>query len=101
MRNTMKLRQPGPGGRTNEIGAAMCRDLATGKISFGPFSEGTPTSVSIDPTCPPGTKLFAIYHTHPGGVALPSQTDLKSGRRIGAEALCINADGDLRCHNLK
>ncbi len=86
-------------GRVNEIGAAICQKR-NGRFVFGPFSEGTPTSVNINAKCPPGSKFFGIYHTHPKGVALPSQTDLASGRRVGAKTLCINADGDLRCHNL-
>lgn len=81
----------------NEIGAAMCR-FPNGKLAFGPFSEGTPVSVNVRIECPPGSTFEGIYHTHPRGVPVPSQTDIKSGQLTGSKALCINADGDVRCY---
>lgn len=48
----------------NEIGAAMCR-LPNGTIIPGPWSEGTPTGVSVTMRCPPGSNVMGIFHTHP------------------------------------
>ena len=84
----------------NEIGASIC-GTPNGQIVFGPWSEGTPTSVKVNGTCPPGMTFLGIYHTHPGGVAQPSAQDIKSGLAVNAKHLCIEADGDLRCWRKK
>lgn len=82
----------------NEIGASIC-GLAGGQIVFGPWAEGTPTNVSIEMKCPPGTDFLGIYHTHPKGVAEPSARDIESGLAVNAQVLCIRAiPGDLRCY---
>ena len=80
----------------NEIGAAVCR-FPGGRLAFGPWARGTPTSVNVPLQCPPGATLSSIYHTHPGGVAYPSDQDVASARQAGVKSLCINADGDLKC----
>lgn len=84
------------GGTRNEIGASICKK-PNGKFTFGPWAEGTPTSVNVPVACPKGSAFAGIYHTHPGGVPLPSQTDLRSGIKVGADVLCINADGVVQC----
>ena len=84
----------------NEIGASIC-GTPNGGIAFGPWAEGTPTSVHVQVSCPPGMDFLGIYHTHPNGVAQPSAQDMKSGLAVNAKHLCINADGDLRCYRKK
>ena len=84
----------------NEVGASICQ-TSDGKLVFGPWAEGTPTSVNVAVSCPPGTTFRGIYHTHPGGVPYPSDQDLKSGVQVGAETLCVKAvPGQLKCHRL-
>ena len=87
---------------TNEVGAAICR-LPSGGIVFGPKAEGTPMSVSVPIQCPPGSSFAGIWHTHPGGVAVPSKQDLRSGRSVGAKRLCITVPetGETRCYGQK
>jgi len=80
----------------NEIGASIC-GAPDGSILFGPWSTGTPTGVSVTVGCPSGADFLGVYHTHPGGIAVPSAQDIKAGLQVGAKYLCINADGDLRC----
>lgn len=84
----------------NEIGASIC-GLPNGNLTFGPWAEGTPTAVSIQVKCPSGSTFLGIYHTHPNGIAVPSEQDVQSGLRVNANHLCINADGDLRCYRKK
>ena len=36
-----------------------------------------------------GSLPITTHNTHPGGVPIPSQQDLKSGRQVGAKVLCI------------
>ena len=83
----------------NEIGASICQ-FPDGNLAFGPWAEGTPTSVSVQKQCPAGANFLGIYHTHPNGVAAPSAQDIKSGRASGAKYLCISVpgEGDLRCY---
>lgn len=83
----------------NEVGNSICR-TASGKIVLGPQAEGTPMSVNVPIHCPPGSKFEGIYHTHPDGVPIPSQQDLRSGRQVGASILCIKVPntGETRCY---
>lgn len=87
--------------QVNEIGFSLCQVQGNGRLTHGPVSEGTPTSVDIKVECPAGSKLIGLHHTHPGGVAFPSPTDLASARAIGAQVMCINADGQYQCFGLK
>lgn len=80
------MRKQSPG--SNEIGFSMCR-YPDGRLATGPVSEGTPMGVDIAIKCPPGSRFYGMLHTHPGGIAYPSETDINSGRRVGAETLCI------------
>lgn len=96
-RVTARLRQLGD---TNEVGWSICR-FSDGKLTNGPVAEGTPFSVEIPVECPPGSELEGLFHTHPGGVAFPSDTDIRSAVRIGANTLCIDADGHLECYIVK
>ena len=84
----------------NEVGYSLCR-APSGALVRGPMAEGTPTRVQIPIACPPGTTFEGLNHTHPGGVAFPSSMDIKSGIRVGAKVLCIDADGDRKCFRLK
>lgn len=84
----------------NEVGAAIYQ-YPDGRLAFGPWAKGTPTSVNVPiPNPPPGSSYAGIIHSHPKGVPYPSETDVRSGVRTGAKMLCIYADGDLRCHQL-
>jgi len=85
--------------KKNEIGAAICR-YENGKLVYGPFSEGTHTRVDVKIACPKGSRFHGIFHTHPGGVAYPSDVDVASGKRVGAKVLCINSDTERRCFNV-
>lgn len=88
--------------RRNEIGFTVCR-VPDGSLSHGPIAEGTPMSVNIDIECPPGDRPEAIFHTHPGGVAFPSPTDIRNTRKVGLRHLCIAVPetGELNCYKLK
>ena len=72
----------------NEIGYALCQQ-PDGSYVNGPVAEGTPVSVNIPIRCPSGTKFVGLYHTHPGGVPYPSNTDIQSAARVRAAQLCI------------
>lgn len=82
-----------------EIGFAMCKTPQGGLVA-GPMSSGTHNRVEIPVSCPIGSRFTGLYHTHPGGVALPSRTDLDSARKVGAKALCISSDTETRCQKM-
>jgi len=83
----------------NEIGYALCRVRATGRlVRSAQVSEGTPTRVDIPINCPSGSDFEVMVHTHPGGRAEPSALDRRTGERFGAKALCIASDTELKCH---
>ena len=84
----------------NEVGFAVCR-ASSGRLVAGPVSHGTPTSVSIDVKCPANSKFEYLFHTHPGGVPVPSPTDVRSAQLSGAKGLCIDADGAMRCYQMR
>lgn len=81
----------------NEVGWALCR-TPEGRLLSGPLAEGTPMSVNIPVGCPGGSRLAGLFHTHPAGVAFPSDTDIRSAKAVGAGSLCIDADGQLACY---
>ena len=80
----------------DEIGFSMC-ERSDGSLTHGPVARGTPTSVSIPVSCPPGTVFVGLGHTHPRGVAFPSQQDIRSARQTGARNLCIRSDDRTAC----
>ena len=82
----------------NEIGASICQ-RPDGSYTFGPWAKGTPTNVNVPVQCPPGSRFTGIIHSHPGGIPIPSKTDVQSGRKVGAEQLCIISDsGSVHCY---
>ncbi len=87
--------------RANEIGFTMCRVPGTGELTHGPLAEGTPNSVNIPVSCPPGTNFEGLFHTHPGGTAFPSPTDIRSAKQVKADYLCIDADGLTNCFKVR
>ena len=84
--------------QANEIGFTVCR-TPSGQLTHGPVATGTPTSVNIPVVCPPGSKLIALHHSHPGGIARPSRTDVETAIRVKAKHLCIQVPetGELKC----
>ena len=79
----------------NEFGFPVCA-FPDGNLTNGPVSWGSPTSVEIQLACPSGTKFLGLAHSHPGGVAHPSDQDVKSGFDSNSEALWIMSDTDFR-----
>ena len=86
----------------NEIGYSVC-ETSRGKLVAGPVAEGTPTSVNIPLSCPAGSKLAYLQHTHPGGIAKPSAQDVKSAYASGAKGLCITVPetGETNCFRIR
>lgn len=97
MGDTVLVKQRTP---TNEIGFTLCR-ATDGSLVTGPMAEGTPVSVNIPIRCPVGSKFDSLFHTHPGGIAYPSNQDIQSAKRVGAKNICIDADGTMRCFRLR
>lgn len=91
------------GGRTNEVGFSICRVRATGKLTNGPVATGTPMRVDIPVECPPDARFEGLYHTHPGGVAMPSAMDVRSAKQVGARVLCIQVPetGEMACYTVR
>ena len=79
----------------NEFGFALC-ELPNGDLTRGPVSWGTPTSVDIQLQCPQGAKFVGLGHSHPGGVAYPSDQDVASGFESNSQLLAILSDTELR-----
>lgn len=83
----------------NEIGFAICRTPG-GELVNGPVNTGTPMSVDIPVSCPPGTRLEGLHHTHPGGIAFPSKTDIRLAVRLGIKNMCISDDSRTDCFRI-
>lgn len=87
----------------NEWGFPVC-EYPNGQLTHGRVTHGTPTSVQIDTgSCPTGTKFMGMAHSHPGGVAYPSDIDVNAMRRSGASKMCIVVPerDELACYTLK
>jgi len=82
-----------------EIGSPIC---CKGKIcKLGKASKGTPTRVEVELKCPPGFKPVGIFHTHPGGRAFPSRTDIENLRKAKLPVSCIATERETRCFLIK
>lgn len=84
---------------TVEKGFALCRTRA-GRILPGPEAEGGPSNVRIPLACPPNSNIIGVFHTHPSGLAEPSEQDLSEARRTGLKWLCIGTERETRCHRV-
>lgn len=77
----------------NEFGFSIC-EMPRGGLVKGPTAWGTPTTVSIPIQCPPGASFKHLFHSHPGGISFPSNQDLQSALKVGADTLCILSERD-------
>ena len=84
----------------NEVGFAIC-ETASGELKSGPVVEGGPASVSIPVACPAGSHAVALFHTHPGGVARPSNQDIRAAQQAGLQKQCIQSDTRLACFRIR
>jgi len=80
-----------------EVGGPICTD---GKSCFVPslHSQGHPNKVNIPTACPNGSRTIGLYHTHPGGRAVPSQADVRNLRAAGLDVSCISDNRVTRCY---
>lgn len=85
----------------NEVGALMC-SRPGGETVFGPRAHGTHDNVDVPFQCPPDSKPFGVWHTHPHGVTQPSADDVRAARAFGLKKLCITVPqtGETDCSNL-
>ncbi len=83
-----------------EWGFAVCRRGNT--LTRGPESSGHRYGVTLDVSCPQG-RPAALFHTHPGGEAYPSEADLREAKRLEVPWLCIGTprDGRVTCHRVR
>ena len=86
--------------KTREVGFTLCRATG-GKLVKGPTAMGTANKVMIPLQCPPGSRFEGFFHTHPGGVTVPSAMDIKSARANGAKVTCIQNERGIRCYRLR
>ena len=56
--------------------------------------------MSLPVQCPIESELVASYHTHPGGRAYPSQTDVQSTLSMGIDVLCVENDKEMKCFRI-
>ncbi len=71
-----------------EHGFTICQG-ASGKLTRGPEAVGDRHQVSIDVTCPRGSRPIGLFHTHPGGSTNPSHADLDMAQKFHIDYLCI------------
>jgi proteasome lid subunit RPN8/RPN11 len=85
----------------NEVGAMLCR-APDGSTVFGPQAEGSHDNVQVPYQCPAGSEPYGVWHTHPHGVATPSDDDLEAAREFGLRRMCVTVPqtGETRCRNL-
>lgn len=91
----------GSGGLDVERAATICRQ--NNNLTWGSQAAGDdPYSVSLNVQCPHGYRAMGVWHTHPGGVPMPSPADIREARRMGVKHLCITVPetGETRCHEV-
>lgn len=84
----------------NEIARTIC--LCNGEVKWGSEGHsGSPVDVWIDPQCPDEGTAIGLYHTHPHGIAEPSEMDIIAMKKAGLPFLCIQDDNELNCYQVK
>ena len=84
----------------NEVGAAICR-FPSGKIGFGPWTEGCPFHVDIKPSCPTGSKYYGSIHSHVHEGTTPSTEDIAAERGNDGKVACILSPDTLKCYPVR
>ncbi len=88
---------------TREIGAPLCRATDGGLFAGKVFQGASNLRVAIPLECPPGSRVVGTIHTHPGGLARPSDADFREARRLRLAIMCVVVPetGESRCVQLK
>ena len=84
-----------------EVGAMMCKSK-DGSTVLGTRASGNHDNVSVPYNCPPNSEPYGVWHTHPHGIAHPSDEDIAAGREFGLKRLCVTVPqpGETNCTNL-
>jgi proteasome lid subunit RPN8/RPN11 len=71
-----------------------------GRLARGSQASGDRYSVDLVISCPHGYRALGIFHTHPGGVPIPSEMDLRSAVLHGLTHVCVGVPetGVVRCY---
>lgn len=73
-----------------------------GRIVHGTRTKGNDHRVSVKLECPKGSKPIALWHNHPGGVAVLSPADIRTTRQFGLPVCCVTEDsGKTRCYDVR
>jgi proteasome lid subunit RPN8/RPN11 len=91
--------------KNKEVGSSICRTKA-GKLVPGKMASGSMTHVDVELTCPPNTQFEGVWHTHPMGLAQPSEQDYEQARKLGVKKLCVTSTGhgvpdETRCYSIR
>ena len=88
-----------------EVGSSICRTKAGGVVP-GKMTSGSMTHGDVELNCPPNTSFDGVWHTHPMGMAQPSEQDYEQARRHGIKKLCITStspgvEDQTRCFRIR
>lgn len=64
------------------------------------YSQGQHSNVTVPIGCPPGYKAAGVWHTHPDGVAYPSNKDIASLRKARIPISCITNNITTKCYKI-
>jgi len=79
-----------------ECASVICGNKK-GIIVRGSSACGDASTVSVDLTCPGGTKAIAINHNHPSGINLPSPVDVETMNKFKIK-MCIRTPEGITCY---
>lgn len=85
--------------KTKEVGAVICK--IGNRRYLGPIKKGKDKwGVDVPLNCGSGT-VEGVWHTHPGGVAEPSDPDWDQAKQYNLKTMCITAvPGKTKCYNV-
>lgn len=80
----------------NEKGYPICHDGR--EVKKGQTVMGSSHNVSIPlNTCPPGSRVIGVHHTHPGGSLQPSDRDISTMREKNLQYMCVGVKNRVVC----
>ena len=84
---------------TQEVGAVMCK-MGNRKYLGKKVQGKDKWGVDVPLNCGGGT-VEGVWHTHPGGIAEPSEPDWRQAKQHNLKTMCITAvPGPTKCYNV-
>ncbi len=96
--------QPQPSRVTRQTGVEQAFTICErgGRVIRGSEASGDRMGVRLEVACPHGYRAIGVFHTHPGGIPVLSEQDIKAARLQGMPHMCVGVPetGEISCYKI-